>query len=191
MVRQKFQSSLSPFAQPIRFSPGKQQTAYRVVSAIACCGCHGADEPEIEAGGFVILDGGGNASCPNSQLAGRFSVFGAEWRIRWPQRFGTNRAPLQTRRLFISGDTISGIREKASPGNHVFGGFSDASQCSWRGWGSQRRMGTRAGIQPLRILALYLCRKHNRAACPYATPSFRATAEMVSSGGRLFIRFRQ
>ena len=58
----------------------------------------------------------------------------------------------------ISGGTISGIREKGSPGNHGFAGFSDASQRSWRGRGSQRRMGTRAGFQPLRIVTLYLCR---------------------------------
>ena len=58
----------------------------------------------------------------------------------------------------ISGGTISGIREKGLPGNHGFAGFSDASQRSWRGRGSQRRMGTRAGFQPLRIVTLYLCR---------------------------------
>jgi len=58
----------------------------------------------------------------------------------------------------ISGGTISAIREKGSPGNQGFAGFSDASQRSWRGCFSQRRMGTRAGSQPLRIVTLYLCR---------------------------------
>jgi hypothetical protein len=64
----------------------------------------------------------------------------------------------------ISGGAISGIREKGPPGNQGFAGFSDASQRSWRGRRSQRRMGTRAGFQPLRIVTLYLCRKHKMAA---------------------------
>jgi hypothetical protein len=50
------------------------------------------------------------------------------------------------------------IREKGSRGYQGFAGFSNASQRSWRGRFSQRRTGTRAGIKPLRIVTLYLCR---------------------------------
>ena len=58
----------------------------------------------------------------------------------------------------ISGGTISCIREKGSPGNQGFAGFSDASQRSWCGRGNQRRMGTRTLFRPVRTVALYLCR---------------------------------
>jgi hypothetical protein len=63
-------------------------------------------------------------------------------RMQFRQLFGKG-ASIAAGEFPISGGTVSGIREKGSPGNQGFAGFSDASQRSWRGWASQRRMGTR------------------------------------------------
>jgi len=102
---------------------------------------------------------GGFLPCVVYGVVADMAVVGVQLR----QLFGKG-ASIAVGEFPIPGGTISGIREKDSPGNQGFAGFRDASQRSWCGRLNQRRMGTRAGIEPLRIVTLYLCRTHNRAA---------------------------
>ena len=71
-------------------------------------------------------------------------------------RFYKDSAPMELRQMPAAAADV--LQQTGIAGNQGFAGFSDASQRSWRGWRSQFRMGTRVRCEPVRNVALYLCR---------------------------------